>query len=254
MKIFIATIAVLVVAVNADLEPSGNGAANFLITAQDLFNSLESVTYEEAVLSSNRTTNEQQRLADAIESFKTQILGLLQSFEDPEVKAVIERLGDLLAVVQDRMDQFDFGSQIIAAIVNLNNQIGVSVSSHIETFYSYLSSGGTAAHCFTDEIPRINEDASEVVASIVAALKKLIDDQSAEVDAWVEKTSDAFSRLQSSGSLSEIETTVTALVAEGLSSSFWLQHIADFKTATQAIVADAESKLELLRKDIDECA
>lgn len=254
MKTFITTIAVLVIAASADLEPSGNEAANFLIAAQDLFNELKSLTYEEAVVSANRTTNEQQRLADAIESFKTSIFALARSFENADVEAAIERLEGLLAVVRDRMDQFDFSSQIIAAIVNLNNQIGVFVSSNIETFYSYLASGGTAAHCFTDEIPRINDDASEVIASIVAVLKKLIDDQSAEVDSWIEKISDAFSRLQSSGSLSEIESTVTASVAEGLSSPFWLQNIAEFKTATQAIVADAERKLELLRKDIDECA
>lgn len=250
MKIFIATVAVLVALAGADFDE-----ADFLVTAQKSSNSFQSQTYDEAVICANFTNFEIKRLADAIEAFKADCIALAQSLQNPAlpVAAVTDQIDSLIAVVRDRIDQFDFGSQIIAAVVGLNNQIGVSVSAKIERFDSYLKEGGTEAHCFVDELPKINENVEEVVEKVRAALKKFSDDQSEEVDDWIEKMSDALAILNEDPSLSQIEETVTALVAEGLSSSFWEDETADLDAALEAIVDDANNRIEQIKTDIDAC-
>lgn len=252
----IATIAVLVLSVAADeAAPNVNEAVSFLIEAQEIFNELASQTYAEAALTASLTNTELQRLSDAVQGFKSEVLALIWSFKDPSlpVATVAQHVEGLLGVVQGRMDGFDFGSQVIAAIADLNNQIGVLVSSEIGNFYSYLSDEGGDGQCFTDEIPRINDDVAEVVAAIKAALAKLVDDKTAPVDAWIEKIDDTLTQLEQSGSLSDIDSAVTALVAEGLSNSFWLEPLADLKVAIQAILDDGGSRLQLIREDILSC-
>lgn len=256
LRFFFAIFAVFLASVTADEAASNvTEAASFLIKAQGIFNDLEGKTYDEAVLSASLANKELQRLSDAIQDFKTEVLAQIWSFKDPvlPVATAAQNVEGLLGVVQDRMDRFDFGSQIIAVIVDFNNQVGVLVSSKIEIFYSYKSSGGDGGQCFTNEIPRINDESSEVVDAIKAALEKLIDDKAGTVDAWVEKIADALAQLEESDSLSEIDSTVTALVAEGLSNSFWLEPLADLRLATQAIIDDAGNTLELIKNDIETC-
>lgn len=261
MKFIIATIAVLVVAANADSSSNITEAAKFMIKAQEILNRVDRENYEEAVRCANLSSSEFQRGAEAIDNFQAELFALTQSIKKRSFKnqtlpdaTVIKHVGGSLSVVQDRMGRFDFGSQLIAGIVNLNNEIGVLASNEIAIFYSYLQQDGSAVHCFTDEIPRINKDASEVVASVKAVLKKLIDEKSAEVDAWIGIFRETLVGLKKGDSLSEIETTVTALVAQGLSSSFWSKHITDLKDATKTILKDADRRLQQISKDIKDCA
>lgn len=256
-----AIIAALVVAANADTSSNITGAAKFMIEAQEILNRVDRENYEEAVRCANLSSSELQRGAVAIDKFQADLFALTQSIKKRSFRnqtlpdaTVIKHVEGSLAVVQDRMGRFDFGSQIIAAIVNLNNEIGVRASTEIAIFYTYLQQDGSAAHCFTEEIPRINDDASKLVASVKAALKKLIDEKSAEVDAWIGIFRETMAGLKKGDSLSEIETTVTTLVAQGLSSSFWSKHITDLKDATKTIVNDADSRLKQIKKDIEECA
>lgn len=261
MIFLFAAIAVLVVATNADSSSNITEAAKFMIEAQEILNRFDKENYEEAVRCANFSISEFQRGAEAIDNFQAELFALTQSIKKRSFKnqtlpdaTVIKHVGGSLAVVQDRMGRFDFGSQLIAGIVNLNNEIGVLASTQIAIFYAYLQQDGSAAHCFTDEIPRINKDASEVVASVKAALKKLVDEKSEEVDAWIGIFHETLAGLKKGESLSEIETTVTTLVAQGLGSSFWSKHITDLKDATKTIVNDADSRLQQIKKDIEECA
>lgn len=184
-----------------------------------------------------------------------EVITLAQGLEDSTVSAskVAENVKSSLEMVQNRMSQFGLGSQIIAAIVDLNNKIGALANSKIENFDKYISGAGTSAHCFTNEIPRINADSSAVTSAIKADLKKLVDEKAAEVDVWIVNLGHVLASLQKSRSLPQIDGTITAVATEGLKSPFWTKTIADLNVATQAIVNDAKSKLELIKKDIDKC-
>lgn len=256
MKIFIATCVVLLVAARLDVAASITEAANFLIKAQELLNNLQSQNYDKAVSCADLIDEEMQRGFDAIEIFESGILDLAQDLKYPNLSSttVIDHVESLLDVVKGRMDQFDLGSQIVAAIVDFNNQIGVLVSSKIQIFYMYLSKNGTAADCFQKQVPRINEDISAVANAIKTALEKLCDDKTAEIDAWIANLDTTLAGMKASRLLTQIDTTVTALVAGGLSSSFWLKNIADLKVSIKIITDDASSRIDRIKKDVEACS
>lgn len=256
MKHFVLTLAVVFVAANVGAAGSSvSKAANFRRKAQEMLNSLQRQSYDEAVSSGNLIDKELQRGADYIKTFKTEVVTLVQGLEDPTLSAseVAENVKNLLEMVQDRMSQYGLGSQIIAEIEDLNNQIGVLSNSKIDNFFKYLSGGGTSSHCFANEISRINAESSAVTAAIKADLQKLVEGKTFEVNGWITNLRELLGSFKASRSLPQIEGTITAVVTEGLKSDFWTKTMKDLKKTTQAIVSEAGSKLEQIKKDVDQC-
>lgn len=255
MKLFLAIYAFLGLTANAEPNSAANvyEAAQFFIQAQELSNAVQSQNSNGEY--ANRTNIELQKLGDAIQSFRTAVSALAQGLEDPSLSTpdVVEAVDSLIEVAVGALSQVDMGAEIIACIVDLNNQIGNLVSSKVQIFYSYILDGGDAVHCFANGIPDIIENISDVAASVSSAFTNLNAANSEEVQALITQIEDTLTALTEEPSLLQILSTVTELAFEGISSSFGQGPIADLKTATQAIVSDISSRLDLIKNEIEEC-
>lgn len=87
MKVSIVIFVALYVLINADLSFASDvfGAANFLIQAQELSNTLQSSNSNDAIECGNYTNIELQRLSDAIQRFRTGVFALVQGLSDPNL-------------------------------------------------------------------------------------------------------------------------------------------------------------------------